>query len=452
MEPIYVLLIILVLAALAAGLFFVGRKTSAGGAELQGEVDRWREATVRAETQLEETGKRLAEFESKRETDQSRILELSEKTSALTSDLENERKRFEQLKDQREEEARRLTREFEVLATRILDNNSRKVTALQEEKIGNILKPVSDKLIDFQKSVLDLKAQGISHQAEFKTQLDNLRETSVHMTDEARNLTRALQGQKTQGMWGEFILEKVLESSGLQKGQEYRVQESHSSDGNRLQPDVIVYLPENKHLIIDAKVSLTAYLRLTKAETEVERKAALKEHLLSLRSHIDNLSGKRYDAIEDLRSPEIVLLFVPIEPAFIEALREDAALFDYAFGKKVVLVTPTTLLATLKTVASIWRQEKQNRNALEIARLGGELYDKFVGFTGDLDEVGKRIEQAKTAHEAARSKLVSGRGNAVRTIERMKELGLKTKKELDADRLDQALEEDGTERDADPET
>jgi DNA recombination protein RmuC len=241
-------------------------------------------------------------------------------------------------------------------------------------------------------------------------------------------------------MWGEFILEKVLETSGLQKDEEYRVQESHTDGTNRLQPDVIVYLPEDKHLIIDAKVSLTAYLRLVEASTDAERKVALKEHIASLRSHIDGLSGKRYDTITGLNSPEIVLLFVPIEPAFIEAVRSDSSLFDYAFNKKVVLVTPTTLLATLKTVASIWRQEKQNRNSLEIARLGGELYDKFVGFTKDLDEVGSRLEQARSAHVNAVNKLVTGRGNAVRTIERMKELGLKTKKELDTDRIEKALE------------
>ncbi|MBC2602352.1 DNA recombination protein RmuC [Puniceicoccus vermicola] len=442
MDPIYVILLLLVMAGLAIALFFVGKSSSANATDPDSEEElaRWKEEAVRKQTQLEDREQRLAELEKQRERDQSRILALSENLSSMEADLENSRSRLDEYKAQREEEAVRLTKEFENLSNRILDQNSKKVTALQEEKIGLILKPVSEKLVDFQKSVLELKEQGISHQTEFKTQLENLRQTSVSMSEEARNLTRALQGQKTQGMWGEFILEKVLETSGLQKGEEYRVQESHTQDGRRLQPDVIVYLPEEKHIIIDAKVSLTAYLRVTEAATDGERKAALKDHLASLRSHIDGLSGKRYDAIEGLSSPEIVLLFIPIEPAFIEALREDSSLFDYAFSKKVVLVTPTTLLATLKTVASIWRQEKQNRNALEIARLGGELYDKFVGFTNDLDEVGQRLDQARNAHEKAVNKLVSGRGNAVRTIERMRDLGLKTKKELDSDRIDKSLE------------
>ncbi len=434
------ILILFVMAGLAIAMFFVGKSISRRDPALEEELSHWKDEALRSETQLNDRQQRLDEEQRQGRDQQSRILTLSERVSSLEADLLNARKRLEEYQGQREEEAVRLTKEFENLANRILHDNSKRVTALQEEKIGQILQPVSQKLTDFQKSVLDLKEQGISHQTEFKTQLENLRQTSVHMSEEARNLTRALQGQKTQGMWGEFILEKVLESSGLQKGEEYRVQESHTQDGSRLQPDVIVYLPEEKHLIIDAKVSLTAYLRVNEAADEPERKAALKDHLASLRSHIDGLSGKRYDSIEKLRSPEIVLLFVPIEPAFIEALREDPSLFDYAFARKIVLVTPTTLLATLKTVASIWRQDKQNRNALEIARLGGELYDKFVGFTSDLDEIGKRLEQARSSHDSAVNKLVSGRGNAVRTIQKMRELGLKTKKDLDSDRIDQALQ------------
>ncbi len=447
MEPIFVILVTLVLAVASIILFFVGRELGRRSVPGSAEEDltRWKEAAVRAEARLEDRQQRQKILEEEREAGQQRILDLSQKCSSLEADLENARRRMEEYQSRREEENVRLTREFENLANRILHDNSRKITALQEEKIGQILQPVSQKLIDFNKSVRQLQDQGISHQSELKAQLENLRQTSVSMSEEARNLTRALQGQKTQGMWGEFILEKVLESSGLQKGVEYRVQESHTSEGSRLQPDVIVYLPEEKHLIIDAKVSLTAYLRVSGSTDDDERRSALKDHLTSLRSHIEGLSSKSYDSISSLRSPEIVLLFVPIEPAFIEALREDPSLFDFAFSKKVVLVTPTTLLATLKTVASIWRQEKQNRNALEIARLGGELYDKFVGFTQDLDEVGKRLEQARIAHDSAVNKLVEGRGNAVRTIERMRDLGLKTKKELDPDRLEQSLTADDSE-------
>lgn len=440
MDPALVTVIILALAGLAVALFFLGRNT-AGGAGA--ETAALREEAVRCATQLEEARSRLAQLEEKAETDRQRIVDLSGKLSARESDVANWEKRCKELEAGRQKENERLAKEFENLANRVLDNSARKVAALQEERMGEILKPVGEKFTEFQKSVRELRDQGISHREELKAQLETLRQTGNTLGEEAHNLTVALRGQKTQGMWGEFLLEKVLESSGLQKGEEYRVQESHSQDGARLQPDVVVYLPEGKHLIIDAKVSLTAYLRLTAASSEEERSAALREHLASLRSHIDGLSEKGYDAIGDLRSPEIVLLFIPVEPAFVEALRNDPSLFDHAFKKRIVLVTPSTLLATLKTVASIWRQEKQNRHALEIARLGGELYDKFVGFTADLDEVGDRLEQARKAHDNARSKLVSGRGNAVRTIQRMKELGLKTRKELDPARIEAAEQEEG---------
>ena len=443
MEPWFVLLLVAVLAALAVGLFFLGRAQGRPDPREAADAVARSEELIRARAQLEDRSRRVSELEATAESDRRTIVGLSERLSARESDLASQKRRLEEVAAQREEEARRLTREFENLATRVLDANSKKITNLQEEKIGQILRPVSERLVEFQKSVQELRSQGISHHAEFKNQLETLRQTGNALGEEAKNLTQALRGQKTQGMWGEFILEKVLETSGLRKDIEYRTQESHTAaDGSRLQPDVVVHLPENKHLIIDAKVSLTAYLRLTECTDEADRKAALKDHLASLRSHVDNLASKGYEAIGDLRSPEIVLLFVPVEPAFIEALRADPSLFDYAFSRKIVLVTPSTLLATLKTVASLWRQEKQNRNALEIARLGGELYDKFAGFAGDLDEVGKRLEQARTAHDNARSKLTEGRGNAVRTIERMKELGLKTRKELDPDRVERALEED----------
>mgnify|MGYP006269183245 CR=1 FL=1 len=442
MDPLFVTILVVCLGGLAAGMFFVGRSTGGDPAE----TARLREAAVRAETELEERRKRVAELEERSEADRKRIVELSEKLSARETEVANWERRFEESKGAREEESRRLTKEFENLAHRILETSSKKVAALQEERMGEILRPVTEKFTEFQKSVRDLREQGISNRQELKTQLEHLRETGNTLGDEARNLTQALRGQKSQGMWGEFILERVLETSGLRKGEEYEVQESYAEGGSRLQPDVVVYLPEGKHLVIDAKVSLTAFLRFNEASSEEERKTALKEHLASVRSHVDGLAGKGYDAIGDLRSPEIVLLFVPVEPAFIEALRADPSLFDHAFRKKIVLVTPTTLLATLKTVASIWRQEKQNRHALEIARLGGELYDKFVGFTADLDEIGKRLEQAREAHEAARSKLVTGRGNAVRTIQRMKDLGLKTKKELDPGRIETALQQEEAEQ------
>ncbi len=442
MDPLLQTIVILALVGLAVVLFFLGRKTAGGPASDPAEKDRLRDEAVRTATRLDQAQARIAELEAQTEADQARILELSRNLSARDTEVANWEKRLEEMRANREKEAERLTKEFENLANRILESSARKVGSIQEERLGDILKPVGEKFAEFQKSVRELREQGISHKAQLEKQLETLRQAGDDLGEEARNLTDALRGQKTQGMWGEFLLERVLESSGLQKGEEYKVQESHSRDGSRLQPDVIVYLPEEKHLIVDAKVSLTAYLRLTRASSEKERVEALRDHITSLKSHIDGLSSKGYDAIEGLRSPEIVLLFIPIEPAFVEALRADPSLFDHAFKKRIVLVTPSTLLATLKTVASIWRQEKQNRHALEIARLGGELYDKFVGFTNDLDEVGQRLDQAQKAHDNACGKLISGRGNAVRTLQKMKDLGLKTKKEIDTARIETAEQED----------
>jgi len=329
-------------------------------------------------------------------------------------------------------EEKRKAGEFEALATRILESQGKKFQEVQEEKMQQLLQPMGQRLADFYQSVKELRTQSIEHHTDFKAQLDHLRKANHEMSEEARNLTRALEGQKTQGLWGELVLEKVLESSGLEKNREYHLQVNHQTDEGRKQPDAIVTLPENKCLIIDAKVSLTAYLRLMQSESDKDRDQARKEHLRSLRNHVDGLSKKAYDDIAGVKSPEFVLLFIAVEPAFTEAIRHDRSLFDYAFSRNIILVTPTTLLATLKTIASVWRQEKQTRNAMAIARLGGELYDKFVGFTEDLQQIGTRLDQARSAQEAAINKLSSGRGNAIRTVERMKELGVKTRRELDA--------------------
>lgn len=442
MDPAVQTILILALVGLSIVLFFVGRRTASDTGSDPAEKDRLREEAVRTATQLDLCRTKISELETQAEEDQKKILELSQNLAARDNEVSNWKKRFEEFQTNREKETERLTTEFENLANRILESSAKKVGSIQEQRLGELLKPVGDKFTEFQKSVRELREQGISHQAKLGEQLETLRQAGSDLGEEARNLTEALRGQKTQGMWGEFLLERVLESSGLQKGEEYKVQESHSQEGSRLQPDVIVYLPEGKHLIVDAKVSLTAYLRLTKASIEKEQTDALRDHIASLKSHIDGLSSKGYDAIEGLRSPEIVLLFIPIEPAFVEALRADPSLFDYAFKKRIVLVTPSTLLATLKTVASIWRQEKQNRHALEIARLGGQLYDKFVGFTKDLDEVSQRLDQARKAHDNAYDKLTRGRGNAVRTLQKMKDLGLKTKQEIDPARIEAGEQED----------
>jgi DNA recombination protein RmuC len=268
--------------------------------------------------------------------------------------------------------------------------------------------------------------------------ITQLMELNKQISDEAHNLTKALKGDsKKQGNWGEVILERVLERSGLVKDQEYRIQASmQTTDGSRYQPDVIIDLPDEKHLVIDSKVSLVAYERLVNCDIEEERKIYARAHIESLKNHINSLSSKRYHDLYQITSPDFVLLFVPIESSFSIAVQLDGELFNYAWDKRVVIVSPSTLLATLRTIASMWKQERQNRNVLEIARLSGEMYDKFVGFIADMEGIGKNIKLTQDNYEKALSKLSTGRGNLTVTAEKIKKLGAKADKQIDGKYLE----------------
>jgi DNA recombination protein RmuC len=313
-----------------------------------------------------------------------------------------------------------------------LDANSEKFVARNKESLDKLLVPLSEKITDFRARVERTHDQGVRDRAELVAQLRTLGELNQQMSAEARNLTTALKGQsKAQGNWGELVLATVLEKSGLVEGREYLTQASlKSEDGKRQQPDVLVCLPEGKHLVIDAKVSLVAYERCVNEDDEGRREAALKEHIQSVKSHVLELGRKRYDALYEIRSPDFTLMFVPVEPAFVLAVQADDSLFDFAFRQNVVMVTPSTLLATLRTVANIWRQEKQTRNAIDIAEKSGLLYDKFVGFFEDMQRIGEQIGRSQEAYDAAMNKLSSGRGNLVSQVQRLKELGAKAKKAL----------------------
>ncbi|RZK24972.1 MAG: DNA recombination protein RmuC [Flavobacterium sp.] len=289
-----------------------------------------------------------------------------------------------------------------------------------EEKVDRVYKTESD-----ERNVL-------------KGVISQLMDQSKLISEEAGNLTRALKGDsKKQGNWGEVILERILERSGLMKDREYRLQVSLSTrEGNKLQPDVILDLPDDKHIVIDAKVSLLAYERLLRAENEEDRQIFIKQHLLSIKTHIQGLSGKNYHDLYQINSPDFVLLFMPIESSFGIAVQQDAELFNYAWDRKVVIVSPSTLLATLRTIASIWKQERQNRNVLEIARLSGSMYDKFVGFLNDMEGIGKNIKQSQDAYDKALNKLSSGAGNLSSTSEKIRKLGAKATKQIDTKFLD----------------
>lgn len=356
---------------------------------------------------------------------------LNEELARKNADLENLKKLNLKRDEEVELRQEQLRKDFELLATKILDEKSEKFTLQNKENIKNILNPLQEKILTFEKKVDDTQKESISMHSALKEQLLGLKDLNQQMTKEATNLTRALKGDsKMQGNWGELVLERVLEKSGLEKDREYFVQQHFTrEDGSRVLPDIVLHLPDNKKMIIDSKVSLTDYERYVNAEDE-DRDTYLKAHINSIRRHVDQLSEKKYEDLYDIESPDFVLLFVPIEPAFAVAINADNSLYNKAFEKNIVIVTPSTLLATLRTVDSMWNNEKQQQNAIEIARQAGALYDKFHGLVTDLTGVGKKIDDAKKDYSAAMNKLVEGKGNLVTSVEKIKKLGAKAKKSL----------------------
>lgn len=359
------------------------------------------------------------------------------------SDLENLEVKLREQKLEVEKLQEKFTETFENLATKILDTKSEKFTKQNKENIDGILKPLQDKIDKFEKRVEDSHKESIDRHAMLRQQIIGLKELNEQMSKEATNLTKALKGDsKIQGNWGELVLERVLEKSGLEKDREYFVQNSFTNEeGRRVLPDVVLHLPDNKKMIIDSKVSLVAYERFVNEEDTELRNRYLKEHIGSLRKHIDQLSAKNYQDIYKIESPDFVLLFVPIEPAFAVAINQDNSLYNWAFEKNIVIVTPSTLLATLRTIDSMWTNEKQQQNAIEIATQAGALYDSFTNLTDELVKVGKQIGTVQGSYENAMKKL-TGRGNLITRVEKLKRLGAKANKNIDAKLLKRAQEED----------
>ncbi len=369
-----------------------------------------------------------AELTSERQKNEDAIRQLT----ASMSELEHAKKQLSDKAQEIEDIQKRLTVEFENVAHKILKEHSAEFTTLNQKNIGDILSPLKEKIMTFEKKVEESYEKSLRDQTDLKVELKKLQELNHKISNDAQNLTQALKGDvKKQGNWGEVVLERVLERSGLTLGREYeREVVDENSDGKQIRPDVIIHLPDKKHLIVDSKVSLVAYERLVNEPSDELRPQHLADHLKSLRSHIKMLSDKHYPTAKNLNSPDFVLLFLPIESSFSIAIQEDQELFNYAWDNKVVIVSPSTLLATLRTIASIWKQENQTKNALEIANLGASLYDKFVNFVQDLEKVGKGIETAQSNYNNALNKLHTGKGNLVRTSEKLKELGIKTQKAL----------------------
>jgi len=360
----------------------------------------------------------------------------------LDADFKNLQLKNDEQKEEVENLQEKFTKEFENLANKILDEKAGKFTELNRENIKSILNPLQEKIQHFEKKVEDTHKESIGHHASLKEQILGLKDLNLQMSKEAINLTKALKGDsKLQGNWGELVLERVLEKSGLEKDREYFVQQSFvTEDGSRVLPDVVINLPDNKKMIVDSKVSLTHYERYVNEEDEALQQQYLKEHVNSIKRHVEQLGDKNYHDLYKIESPDFVLLFIPIEPAFAVALNEDNSLYNKAFEKNIVIVTPATLLATLRTIDTMWNNEKQQKNAIEIARQAGALYDKFHNLMTDLTAVGKDMDRAKSNYSAAMNKLFDGRGNLITSVEKIKKLGAKAKKALPEAIINKALE------------
>ncbi len=382
---------------------------------------------------------KIAEQQELNERQNSEIKDLqSDKNQliGLKSQLAAQNESLQQLLDSQKEEIVKIQEEaklqFENLANKILEEKTLKFTEQNQQNLKNILNPLQEKITDFEKKVENTHKESIDYHAALRQQILGLKEMNLQMSKETLNLTKALKGDsKIQGNWGELVLERVLEKSGLEKGREYEIQKSFTTEeGNRVQPDVIINLPDGKKMIVDSKVSLTAYEKYINEEDDEQKNSFLKEHVNSLKRHVEQLGSKNYQHLYQMESPDFVLLFIPIEPAFAIALNEDTQLYNKAFEKNIVIVTPSTLLATLRTIDSMWTNQKQQENAYEIARQAGALYDKFDGFVTDLVKIGKKMDEAKTEYEGAMNKLVDGKGNLITSVQKLKIMGAKAKKSL----------------------
>ena len=446
MTEIYTYLLIAVLFSLIG--LFIGKLAAKLSFSKEKIVSEKEKSTLEARIVLLEETKGIAEdnfIELQKELKgmQREKEQLISDKSTLTSELQGLQLKLEENKQEVEKLNEKFTKEFENLANKILDEKSLKFTAQNKENIKNILHPLQEKIKGFEDKVEKTHKESIDYHAALRQQILGLKELNQQMSKETINLTKALKGDnKMQGNWGELVLERVLEKSGLEKDREYFVQQSFTNDeGKRVLPDVVIHLPDNKKMIVDSKVSLVAYEQYINEEEELLKVGFLKEHVNSLKRHVDQLSEKKYEDIYKIESPDFVLLFIPIEPAFAVALNSDTYLYNKAFEKNIVIVTPSTLLATLRTIDTMWNNEKQQRNALEIARQAGALYDKFQGFLSDLIGIGKRIDESKKEYSNAMNKLVEGRGNIITSVEKLKKMGAKAKKALPEGLVEEASEE-----------
>ena len=394
------------------------------------------------QTKLDGIQQNLQENKTELVQEREKNLHLSTNLARLAADNKNLAEKGKEQKQEVEKIQEKFTIQFKNLANDLLEEKSKKFTDQNKINLENILKPLGERIVAFEKKVEQTNKEGLERNVALRTEIKKLNELNSQITKEAENLTKAIKGDiKVQGDWGEFILESILEKSGLVKGREYFVQASLVTEaGKRYQPDIIVQLPDEKTIIIDAKVSLVNYEKFFNTVYEKEKEVYLKKHIQSIRKHISLLSEKNYQDLYTMRGLDFVLMFIPMEPAFSLAVQHDASLFNDAYEKNIVIVSPSTLTATLRTIANIWKNEYQNQHALEIARQGGALYDKFVSFIEDLKNVGRQMDSTRKVYIEAVKKLYEGRGNLISKAQRIKELGARTNKALDQKLIDLANE------------
>lgn len=402
---------------------------------LQSQLAR-RESDLAARQQtIDEQARQLQSYRLQQIEHQEQVLDLTRDLSRMQESYAQLNRQMDQRAADLEQLQSRFRHEFEHLAGKILSDSAQRLSADQQSRLSTLLQPLQDRLQAFEQRVENSYGQEARERFSLQREIEKLATLNQQMSQDAQNLTHALRGDsKAQGNWGELVLTRVLESSGLREGEEFAVQSKQldlrDPEGRRLQPDVIIKLPEGKHLIIDAKVSLTAYERYMSAPKDEARQAALRQHLTSVRTHVRQLSEKHYSNLEGVHSPDFVLMFMPVEPAFSVAIEAEGDLFSYAWERRIVLVSPTTLLATLKTVASLWRLEQQNRNAEEIARQGGALFDKFVGFVEEMQKIGSSLDRAQRQYTDAMNKLHSGHGSLSARADKLRKLGINHSKHL----------------------
>ena len=453
------LVIGLALGFVIAFLFFKGKQNSGGDTSmLDSKINELDKQNAILKIQIEASSKENQKIVSEFKTEKERLVfdvekyrtELNASNSRIDGSIEKfkaQEEKFTSLKSELDNVHKKYSTEFENIANKILDEKSQKFTDQNKTNLDIILNPLKEKIKDFEakvdKAYKDESAERITLKAEIK----NLVDLNKQISEDANNLANALKGEnKTQGNWGELILEKVLERSGLVKDQEYRLQFSTNNDeGKRIQPDAVIMLPDNKHIVVDSKVSLVAYEAFVNSSIEDDKAKFIKEHILSVRTHIKSLSEKNYQSSSDFNTPDFVLLFIPIESSFSIAVQADQELFNFAWDKKIVIVSPSTLLATLRTIASVWKQERQTKNAIEIAKQSGALYDKFVGFIEDMDKIGKSIDTSKLAYEGAINKLHKGSGNLVKRAQDIEKLGAKTTKQISSKYIENGEQQQITE-------